>query len=134
MYKLSLIILILIILLIINLDINNNKFKNNTNTNTNDTINTIDTINTNDTINKVELKNINNENNNFHKLFFSSSMNDEELEKININKGSLTIHNIINEAGGSSYYNKYYIDSNISNNIVNYNNDYSTYTNLITVK
>ena len=54
-------------------------------------------------------------------------MNDIELEQININKGSLTNHTIINENGGSVNYNNFIIDSNISNNYINYTNNYSTY-------
>jgi hypothetical protein len=86
------------------------------------------------TSNIINLKNINNNNNNFHKLFFSSYINDDEIEIIDIHKGSLTNQRIFNEQGGSSHYSKFYIDSNVSNNIINYNNNYASYVKLPATK
>lgn len=117
MYKSNLIILILIIILIIILDIT---FDQNVSSNNN--VPNINKIDINNNIIKIDKVN-----KNFHKKFFSSYMSDDELKKIDINKGSLTIQTIINENGGSANYNKFYIDSNISDNTINYGNNYLSY-------
>jgi hypothetical protein len=74
-----------------------------------------------------DIKTINNKN---HQLFFTDIINNNELNKVDINKGSLSIQNNISEKGGSKPYNKLVFDTNISDNKINYNETYKTYTKI----
>lgn len=129
MYK---IILILCIILILILEKNTyfSDVNNTTSINNHEYTNNINLKN----INNIDLKNIDDANTTFHKQFFTSFISDKELEIIDINKGKLTNQHSINENGGSLYYNKYYINSNISGNTINYDNNYSSYINLPATK
>ena len=77
------------------------------------------------TNNKIDLKKLNKYNN-----FITTNIDDNELDKLNINKGNITRNTIIEEKGGSKNFNNFIINSNISNNLINYDNTKSTYTKL----
>ena len=79
---------------------------------------------------KINLKNILNENKIFYKNFITTKIDDAELDKLNINKGNITRQTIIGEDGGSKRYNNFFIDSNISNNAINYESSHTTYVKM----
>jgi hypothetical protein len=79
---------------------------------------------------KTDIKEILNQNNNFYKKFITTNINDTELDKLNISKGNITRHTLMEENGGSANYNHLIVNSNISNNLVNYDNSKSTYIKL----
>ena len=123
MNNLDLVILISIIILILILILNKvKKIKN--------IIHPIQKKNNNIQNKKINLKQILNTHNNFYKNFITTNIDDNELEKLNINKGNLSRHTIIGEQGGSKNYNNFTVSSNISNNLINYDNTNSTYKKL----
>ena len=71
---------------------------------------------------------LDNQNNNNNLKNILNTNND--LDKININRGSITRDTIIKEDGGSSHYKDYTVNSNISNNSINYDNKYLSYIKL----
>jgi hypothetical protein len=79
---------------------------------------------------KVDLKQLLNRHNNFYKKFITTKIDDVELNKLSISKGNITRDTVIGENGGSENYNKFIVDSNISNNLINYDNTNSTYKKL----
>jgi hypothetical protein len=79
---------------------------------------------------KVDLKQLLNRHNNFYKKFITANIDDVELNKLSISKGNITRDTVIGENGGSQNYKNFIVDSNISNNLINYDNINSTYRKL----
>ena len=118
MEKINLIILILTILLILWIVNTNNEKK-------------IIKNNTKNRANKITLNNILNKTNKFYKKNFTTvDISDTELNKLNIGRGNITRQSIVSENGGSNDYKNFIIDSNISDNKINYQKDFQTYGKL----
>lgn len=79
---------------------------------------------------KIDLKQLLNRHNNFYKKFITSNIDDVEFNKLSISKGNITRDTVIGENGGSQNYKNFIVDSNISNNLINYDNINSTYRKL----
>lgn len=126
MDNLDLVILIsiIILILILNLNLNLNKINK-----VNESIPPIQK-NNNTKNKKVDLKQLLNRHNNFYKKFITSNIDNVELNKLSISKGNITRDTVIGENGGSQNYKNFMVDSNISNNLINYDNINSTYRKL----